>query len=463
MVTYTWNNIVKYFETIANAHDFIRGFGAGFSDDVEINLEKNENYQFLGIIPRQANPKEQTNEITVGMFVCDLVKTDQRNEAEVLSDTLQTFNDILKIFRNEDLNISLKNEPTLEPFKEKYMDNVAGWMGDLILEVNFASNYCDIPSDVFGTGGTEGGDPQPGSDFITCETLSDCERIVSIVAELNDHEARIEALEQGGSGLTCEDVANCQVILDILGVLDVYNSRISDAEAGIEGLNSNLTATAENLQGQIDNINLNVTDLGQTDIGLQSQINGLDGALFDHISDTNNPHATTKDQVGLGNVDNTSDANKPVSTAQQAALDLKLDKDDFIITIQGYATDTTFNTNTFFIGRLFNIAAATSWQAGRSIVSFVNGTLIGAVAEFSGTPGSNEPTTLSVRLNDTTDLQITASADFSQPYHVYSNMLLNQSLTAFVDQMQLKVHGRTRVSSAVSTRTTLILIIRPTT
>jgi hypothetical protein len=31
----------------------------------------------------------------------------------------------------------------------------------------------------------------------------------------------------------------------------------------------------------------------------------------------------TKAEVGLGNVDNTSDANKPVSTAQQAALDLK--------------------------------------------------------------------------------------------------------------------------------------------
>ncbi len=33
----------------------------------------------------------------------------------------------------------------------------------------------------------------------------------------------------------------------------------------------------------------------------------------------------TKSDVGLGNVDNTSDANKPVSTAQQAALDLKAD------------------------------------------------------------------------------------------------------------------------------------------
>lgn len=32
-----------------------------------------------------------------------------------------------------------------------------------------------------------------------------------------------------------------------------------------------------------------------------------------------NPHNVTKSEVGLGNVDNTSDMNKPVSTAQAAA------------------------------------------------------------------------------------------------------------------------------------------------
>jgi hypothetical protein len=42
-----------------------------------------------------------------------------------------------------------------------------------------------------------------------------------------------------------------------------------------------------------------------------------------HAAATDNPHGVTKAQVGLANVDNTSDANKPVSTAQQAALDGK--------------------------------------------------------------------------------------------------------------------------------------------
>jgi hypothetical protein len=41
--------------------------------------------------------------------------------------------------------------------------------------------------------------------------------------------------------------------------------------------------------------------------------------LSAHVADTGNPHGTTKAQVGLGNADNTSDANKPVSTAQAAA------------------------------------------------------------------------------------------------------------------------------------------------
>lgn len=46
---------------------------------------------------------------------------------------------------------------------------------------------------------------------------------------------------------------------------------------------------------------------------------------------TGNPHNVTKSEVGLGSADNTSDANKPVSTAQQAALDTKVDENAPIV------------------------------------------------------------------------------------------------------------------------------------
>lgn len=60
--------------------------------------------------------------------------------------------------------------------------------------------------------------------------------------------------------------------------------------------------------------------------GLQDELNSkatLSG-LNNHIVDYTNPHNVTKSQVGLSNVDNTSDLNKPISTATQTALDNKL-------------------------------------------------------------------------------------------------------------------------------------------
>lgn len=44
-----------------------------------------------------------------------------------------------------------------------------------------------------------------------------------------------------------------------------------------------------------------------------------------HYANQSNPHSVTKSQVGLGNADNTSDIDKPVSTAAQTALNLKED------------------------------------------------------------------------------------------------------------------------------------------
>lgn len=52
-------------------------------------------------------------------------------------------------------------------------------------------------------------------------------------------------------------------------------------------------------------------------------INALIDEINAHQADKDNPHHVTKAQVGLGNVNNTADLNKPVSHAVQAALDLK--------------------------------------------------------------------------------------------------------------------------------------------
>lgn len=64
--------------------------------------------------------------------------------------------------------------------------------------------------------------------------------------------------------------------------------------------------------------------------------------VFDiHIADMENPHSVTKEHIGLENVDNTADLDKPISYATQAVLDGKADVE--LITIDDI--DGICNTN----------------------------------------------------------------------------------------------------------------------
>lgn len=62
--------------------------------------------------------------------------------------------------------------------------------------------------------------------------------------------------------------------------------------------------------------------------GITSDIDAVQTNLETHINNKFNPHKVTKIQVGLSEVDNTSDANKPISTATQNALNSKFNASD---------------------------------------------------------------------------------------------------------------------------------------
>lgn len=61
-----------------------------------------------------------------------------------------------------------------------------------------------------------------------------------------------------------------------------------------------------------------------------------------HLGNKSNPHGVTASQVGLGNVNNTSDANKPVSSAQAVAIaDAKKSGTDAQSNLDTHSSDTT--------------------------------------------------------------------------------------------------------------------------
>lgn len=84
------------------------------------------------------------------------------------------------------------------------------------------------------------------------------------------------------------------------------------------------------LGGEVDlsTYQVKAITVGEASTTVEAAINANKTAIDTHVAKQDNPHNVTAAQVGLDKVDNTSDADKPVSTAQQAALDLKQDKTD---------------------------------------------------------------------------------------------------------------------------------------
>lgn len=71
-----------------------------------------------------------------------------------------------------------------------------------------------------------------------------------------------------------------------------------------------INALRTELKTYVDDL---IADTGSDVTALKTKVNN-------HIANKSNPHTVTKTQVGLGNVNNTSDADKPVSTVQATAI-----------------------------------------------------------------------------------------------------------------------------------------------
>ena len=89
---------------------------------------------------------------------------------------------------------------------------------------------------------------------------------------------------------------------DNLAFVDLFDSNNAITKEGNVYLKSQIDAKIEELK---------------RDTGIGTDVLDLLRQLSEHLEDYNNPHRVTKEQVGLGNVDNTSDLDKPISKAQE--------------------------------------------------------------------------------------------------------------------------------------------------
>lgn len=144
-----------------------------------------------------------------------------------------------------------------------------------------------------------------------------------------------------GKGLSTEDFTTVEKI------------KLDGIEQGAE-VNVNTDWNSTSGDSQILN-KPDLLQLGETDTTAYRGDRGK--VAYDHtLITTGNPHQVTQAEVGLGNADNTSDVDKPISTAQQVAFDMKLEE-----LASPSLTGTALNlTKSGVLGRLKKLAVNTT-------------------------------------------------------------------------------------------------------
>lgn len=98
---------------------------------------------------------------------------------------------------------------------------------------------------------------------------------------------------------------------------DAMTSVVDSLEGRIQATDGNLAKEVQDRKGEITRVEKLISDEAATRAQADTNVNAK---VDSHIGNKANPHEVTKAQVGLGNVNNTSDADKPVSTAQATAI-----------------------------------------------------------------------------------------------------------------------------------------------
>lgn len=108
-----------------------------------------------------------------------------------------------------------------------------------------------------------------------------------------------------------------KVLAELRRMIEEHAGRTDNPHAVTAALISALTQTEADARYALK---ASVTTLsGQVAQAVQQSVAAV-VAMRQHTNRSDNPHGVTAAQVGLGNVDNTADADKPVSTRQQTAI-----------------------------------------------------------------------------------------------------------------------------------------------
>ena len=137
--------------------------------------------------------------------------------------------------------------------------------------------------------------------------------------EVNDHKVYVKVDPLSENFLSVSSTG-----VKITGVQNAINTAVNTEKAAREAADIEIkNSITQSGQSSTAALNAEIQRAKEAEATITSN-------LSRHTSDYENPHHVTKAQVGLDNVDNTADINKPISTATQNALNLKADANKYL-------------------------------------------------------------------------------------------------------------------------------------
>ena len=153
---------------------------------------------------------------------------------------------------------------------------------------------------------------------------------------------------------------------------------------------------------------------------------------YNHSQTNGNPHGTTKSDVGLGNVENTKDADKPISNATQQALNNKLDKGGYAGTASDLKTEIDGKANTSHTHSISDITnLQTSLDNKQNAIGYTPENLVNKATDLLSPDNTKYPTTLAV-VNETKKATITVELISQLTTNFYAPNALRINSTALI-------------------------------
>ena len=115
------------------------------------------------------------------------------------------------------------------------------------------------------------------------------------------------ALNEFATNVTNDDVVNTYI--ELINYAAEHGPEFTNLVGVVDGINKHV--------GEVENA------LGDYKEEVSEQFEEVESIITSHADNMENPHGVTKEQIGLANVDDTSDMEKPISNATWAALEEK--------------------------------------------------------------------------------------------------------------------------------------------